>query len=825
MIERHKENIQPMVGGRSASGLLESLNRPRSSPMNDKERNKFETQISQLDELDDPLQVFLDYINWTHNAFPMGNNVESGLVNLLERCTSYFKDHEHYKNDSRYLKTWLEYANYSDSPIEVFVYLAKKEIGRELALFYEEFGKLLEVNHKFTDAKEIYEYGIEHNARPINRLLRSFKDFQSRVTYNNDKSEGLKRVLTLKRGNVPDSAPTTVKKSKFNVLVDDSEMSFGKNIFKDADSKEIGSINLRKKENVFNAKPWQGEVLAQRSSSRESGSQKVQVYRDVEVVSVQPTTTHEEVNGKIITVVSKPGKATDKVMVNTQLLYGNEEISMMELLAKNRRLRPKNLDIKEPPIVESTQEFKSRPLTPIKREYEESNTFVIPLKDEESRVLRSPTMTFYSKIANNEVLGMFNGAYDVKDEDAISEANSTNYDGFVTETFNKPIDVKVTPPTQEPSNSSSPFIERPDDIINVVDPLDENLRESLLNSLTPSLESYPGYNNTKTQFIEAIRRFRSITDSRTKVIQKSSSAIVNFCGDEIYSLKCELGQGGFGYVYLIENELGNFKALKAETKSSNWEFYILNQIHQRLSTDEITTKIIKPESLYMYQDESFLILKYLSQGTLLDIVNYYRNQGKGVDEELCIFFTVELLEIIEKLHTIGIIHGDLKADNCMIDFKTDDHRDNKMILIDFGRSIDLFLFPEGTQFTNTWEADQQDCPQMNNNQSWSFEADYYGIAAIIHTLLFGKYIEIETLKSGKNKLKENFKRYWKSEWIGLFDILINPYYNVNEKFPLIDELKYQRQKFQGLLQGCKELPRITSEIAFEMNKKFKSKHN
>lgn len=41
-----------------------------------------------------------------------------------------------------------------------FCLLGQKEIGTELALYYEEFAKYLELNEKFQDATQIYEMGL-----------------------------------------------------------------------------------------------------------------------------------------------------------------------------------------------------------------------------------------------------------------------------------------------------------------------------------------------------------------------------------------------------------------------------------------------------------------------------------------------------------------------------------------------------------------------------------------------------------------------------------------------------------------------------------------
>lgn len=37
-----------------------------------------------------------------------------------------------------------------------------------------------------------------------------------------------------------------------------------------------------------------------------------------------------------------------------------------------------------------------------------------------------------------------------------------------------------------------------------------------------------------------------------------------------------------------------------------------------------------------------------------------------MEEVLCIFYTIEMLRILETLHSVGIIHGDFKPDNLLI---------------------------------------------------------------------------------------------------------------------------------------------------------------
>ena len=71
------------------------------------------------------------------------------------------------------------------------------------------------------------------------------------------------------------------------------------------------------------------------------------------------------------------------------------------------------------------------------------------------------------------------------------------------------------------------------------------------------------------------------------------------------------------------------------------------------------------------------------------------------------FFMIEILSILEAVHSCNIIHADIKPDNFVIQTipeckTTSDLFENGPVclkLIDFGRSIDMKAFPQGTSFT------------------------------------------------------------------------------------------------------------------------------
>jgi len=111
---------------------------------------------------------------------------------------------------------------------------------------------------------------------------------------------------------------------------------------------------------------------------------------------------------------------------------------------------------------------------------------------------------------------------------------------------------------------------------------------------------------------------------------------------------------------------------------------------------------------------------------------------------------------------------------------------------------------------------------------WTFQVDYYGIAGVVHSLLFGKYIEDvaavdaasrdagdgeRTMAIGNQKrykLREGLKRYWQTElWASLFEILLNPSRHVGGeegmKLPCTRGLRTCRERMEEWLvsEGCR----------------------
>jgi checkpoint serine/threonine-protein kinase len=164
----------------------------------------------------------------------------------------------------------------------------------------------------------------------------------------------------------------------------------------------------------------------------------------------------------------------------------------------------------------------------------------------------------------------------------------------------------------------------------------------------------------------------------------------------------------------------------------------------------------------------------------------------GLEELLAMFFMIELLRVVEALHSVGIIHGDLKPDNCLVRlgdvpggnkaWSAAYNRDGSggwshkgVKLIDFGRSVDTSAFAAGQEFAGDWPTDVHDCIQMREGRPWSYQSDYFGLAAVAHVLLFGKFIEVSGSGDPKKyTINQPFKRYHQAElWGRLFDALLN----------------------------------------------------
>ncbi|KAI9886229.1 MAG: hypothetical protein M1823_001964 [Watsoniomyces obsoletus] len=368
-----------------------------------------------------------------------------------------------------------------------------------------------------------------------------------------------------------------------------------------------------------------------------------------------------------------------------------------------------------------------------------------------------------------------------------------------------------------------------------------------------------------------------------------------------YIIKKELGKGAFAPVYLVESNLINtspsddeeededdehststqneqrqrLEALKMEDPPSTWEFYIMRTAFERLSSPppsstsssayqqayppSVAASIIRAHEFHSFDTECYLFEDFRNQGTLLDLINLAKSSASPtstsatstsmtitapssgsagmLNETLIIFFTVELMRIIEALHSRGIIHGDIKADNCLLRLdppyqpqrRHSDARNQDMekeeegcsqiysplgskgwsrkgiSLIDFGRGIDMFAFRGDVEFKANWiptKNNNEDCPQIKESREWTFEIDYFGLAGVVHSLLWGRYIDVvpipvssqvpggagnggggtdgekreeENLKRRRYKLADKFKRYWQVDlWTEVFELLLNP---------------------------------------------------
>lgn len=391
-------------------------------------------------------------------------------------------------------------------------------------------------------------------------------------------------------------------------------------------------------------------------------------------------------------------------------------------------------------------------------------------------------------------------------------------------------------------------------------PTDEAVVATLLSRMEPPFVPVADCRGSKSgrlsklQATAKARARRSSSMSRSSLAPQDDAYHLSLGGKE-YEMREKLGEGGFGAVFAAVDvaaraimldkdedesddevdETSTLVAIKVEAPGSLWEAAMLQRVHARLPA-ELVPSIIRPRGLHAYADESYLVLDFSAQGTLLDVVNKASVWGISAipngpsvpDEIVALFFTAELLGLVEGLHAQNILHGDLKIDNCMVrldaipaseggpsSWSTQYARDGRggwrhkgVRLIDFGRAQDLALFDSGAaqRFTADWKVDERDCPAMRRGGPWAWDTDYFGLAGVCYCLLFGKYMATETdAGTGHVRVDQAFKRYWQVQlWTRVFDTLLNPYAEYaegEERGPILGKLRELREALEEWLEA------------------------
>jgi len=287
------------------------------------------------------------------------------------------------------------------------------------------------------------------------------------------------------------------------------------------------------------------------------------------------------------------------------------------------------------------------------------------------------------------------------------------------------------------------------------------------------------------------------------------------------------GRGGLTNGSIAAN--GIDAVLKVQKPANDWEWMVCREVQDRVRPDIRAAFMSAPRN-YSFDNGGIFVTYHQKLGTLLDIVNITKKCGvqKSCIEPMAVYFTIEMLGMVEALHGADILHADLKADNFLLQYipvpnlaATSPEEmfvglAPSLQLIDFGKSIDLRLLPKGILFNKVCKTDGLLCPEMREGRGWREHLDYFGLAATAYLLLFSTYMDIVQV-GDKWEAKGSFKRWWQHDvWKEFFGEFLNIKGSDKESLP---DLRAWRLRFQTLFfdkSMGKSLERLKQDVTKAM---------
>ena len=226
-----------------------------------------------------------------------------------------------------------------------------------------------------------------------------------------------------------------------------------------------------------------------------------------------------------------------------------------------------------------------------------------------------------------------------------------------------------------------------------------------------------------------------------------------------YSIGKEIGKGGFGTIFsAMRKSNGQPVALKVIRKSSVVQWYDLDLnddfIYEMDETRQevVVTRQIPLEIALMIRvrhlKSCIKILDYLEQRNCFiivmerfecskDLFDYitevsYKSNGNGLDENCAKQIFKQIVEAVLAIKKLGVLHRDIKDENVLIDFKT-----NQIKLIDFGAGT--FTSPlKSNKYTEFFGTRVYAPPEWLLNKSYSGDrAAVWSLGVLLFNMVYG----------------------------------------------------------------------------------------
>ncbi|XP_072896376.1 mitotic checkpoint serine/threonine-protein kinase BUB1 beta isoform X1 [Hemitrygon akajei] len=215
-------------------------------------------------------------------------------------------------------------------------------------------------------------------------------------------------------------------------------------------------------------------------------------------------------------------------------------------------------------------------------------------------------------------------------------------------------------------------------------------------------------------------------------------------GSQIINIEEEAEHELCQIFYGMDQSLALSKAIiKVFSHKVPWDFYINQQLKIRLGS-QFNKYFSQKHCCYQFDNGCVTMDQEENSETLKNLCRIWQS----VPEPLVMFLALDLLALVELMHTAEIVHGGIAPETLILSLKffnsssTSLDGDSLVKLVNFTHSLDLRLQANVATFTGFPTVHSLPNRDLSLECTSAYQVDHFGIADTIHFLLFGRHLDI-----------------------------------------------------------------------------------